>query len=215
MDNPSFLDGVSAAVEKHAREDVTDQAKNWISGLFNRNVSAPAVQGYSDSRFGGLIKANPQTAALEPDMGAVLDTAWKGETRQPPSSAPKGLGMIGKGSYYAGRLASSLNPGIGDNYFNKKISDRSGGGFTLKAPGEIAVDRSKLLSKATGNAMDWAGNHKGLLLGGGLALAGGLAMMGNNSPRQSTQPPVAGPGQEQPAPYTGRDGVAFNKYQEQ
>ena len=207
MNNEAFYIGVGEQLKAAGLGD-------W----FNTNVKAPLVNSYIDTNYSGLGRYDPASNGLKANYSNIWDVV---RGNQPKPSAPKLDGFVQNASHWLG--STGLTKGVadfagrGDDWAGKVISDRSHGMITLDGPNKFKTDLSKAPELIGSHIGSWIGKHPlGAALGaGGLALgAASLFGGGNSAPVQAGPERVAAPGAASPAPYAGRQGNLFTKYQE-
>jgi len=208
MNYEAFCAGMGSSLLKQAT------FANW---LWN-NAIQPAAQGHIDSHYGGLFRVNTDTNGFEPNTGNAL-RAITGATPTLAKPTESG-GLLRRGFYNLG--ASRLGKWIGnkivpDSAVNARLNAATKGVFSTDGAG-IQVDRSRIPAAIADKVKNWTASHGQLLKGMGFGAAalglGALALNNRKPPQRQQQSQVAAPAGQLPAPYAGREGNTFTKYQE-
>lgn len=204
MNYESFCAGLGNSLSKDA----------GVIDWFRQNLVQPAAQGHLDTHYRGLGTYNPSTGRVDPNTANALRAVTGAEPVLAKPSADGGRIRQGLYSLGGSRVGKWIgNKVMPESRVNDRLTSATKGALSVGGGG-VQVDHSKIPGLVLDKAKGWVSNHGDMLKGLGFSAAAlglGYMAMRNRNPKPEQ---VAAPAGQQAAPFAGREGNTFTKYQE-
>ena len=211
MNEHAFFEGVGHVLKQGG---LADLFRKHVVAPVEDYVVDPAVRGYSDQNFGGLVRYDSASQSLQPNRGRVMSSLVSGQAN-PVQQRPNDMTGF-RGFVYDMARSNPARALVSKTPINSMLDNQaktmSDGVYSVNPDGQLGMDRTKVPGAVFNRAKAWAGENKNMLIGGGLALGAlGLAGLAGRRRNQASQ---AAPNAGQPVNrgrHGGYNGTSFTR----